>query len=332
VSTLKQKCSPIIVLYLSAGDEHLASGASATHVEKTLTEIGYLTELHGVSLPITPQQLPVFSKLLQHQHIGEAVPIVFNCMHGKYGEDGCLQGLLDMFGIHYTGSSLTASAKCFHKDQCKDTLSYHEVPTPRYLVISSANQDQPAASWETTLDDAGFQCPVIVKPAASGSSLGIRIAHQPAELPSAIKSAATYSDRVLIEEFVSGREVSVGILDGRVLGAMEIQHGRDIFNPHGTNSAYPSSRSTTYVPLSLQSLEILERILDDATRCYTALQCRGACRVDLIVSEANQPYILEIDSVPGLGPDSLLPKLAAQNGISFDALLEAMIASATKTA
>jgi len=309
---------PILILYLSSGDEHLASAASATRVERSLIALGYDVTKQGITTPVDATLIQKLSKNT----------FVFNCMHGTYGEDGRLQGLLDMSHIRYTGSSLAASSRCFHKDLAKESMRYHALPTPRYLVPPPSIATARSSAWDQLIKESGFDYPLVVKPVASGSSLGIRVVNQPEELPSAQQAAQTYSECVMIEEFIPGREVSVGILDDRVLGAMEIRHDRDIFNPHGTNTAYPSSTSTTYTPLSTHSLEILDLILNIAKRCYQALRCAGACRVDMIISDANQPYILEIDTVPGLGPDSLLPKLAKQNGISFNDLIKAMIAAA----
>jgi len=246
------------------------------------------------------------------------VDIAFLALHGRYGEDGCVQGLLELLGIPYTGSGVLASALAMNKAKTKEVLRLHNLPTaPGYLVQ--------ADSGEEVIENHGsFGFPVIVKPAGEGSSLGVRIARDELELEAAVEDALRFDDDVLVERFIEGREISVGVLDGRPLGAVEVAPVRGFFDYHHKQTI---GRADYHFPARL-SPERYRSALRLATLAHEALGCEGATRVDLIVSGRGNEVVLEVNTLPGLAPGSLLPKIAHGAGLSFGDLCEEILKGA----
>lgn len=249
----------------------------------------------------------------------EKIDVAFIALHGRWGEDGCIQGLLETMGIPYTGSDVLASALAMHKGKAKELFRLHNLPTPAYYTLC----DDEAGDLDGIHGDFGFPC--VVKPIREGSSVGITICHSMAELAVAVDSALRFDDELLIERFIAGQEVSVAILDGRALGAVEIAP-RDGWYDY-TNK-YTRGATDYFVPPRM-SPERYRGVLAQAQRAHLALGCRGATRVDMIVSDSGNEFVLEVNTVPGLTPTSLLPKIADAAGISFAELCEAMLAGAT---
>jgi len=246
------------------------------------------------------------------------VDVAFMALHGRYGEDGCVQGLLELQGIPYTGSGVLASALAMNKAKTKEVLRLHNLPTaPGYLVQ--------ADSGEELIENHGsFGFPVIVKPAGEGSSLGVRIAHDELELEAAVEDALRFDDDVLVERFIEGREISVGVLDGRPLGAVEVAPVRGFFDYHHKQTI---GRADYHFPARL-SPERYRSALRLATLAHEALGCEGATRVDLIVSGRGNEVVLEVNTLPGLAPGSLLPKIAHGAGLAFGDLCEEILKGA----
>ena len=233
-------------------------------------------------------------------------------LHGRYGEDGCIQGLLELLGIPYTGSGVLASALAMNKVRAKEVFRLNNLPTaPGYVVQSDGGED--------LLELHGsFGFPVIVKPAGEGSSLGIEIARDELELEAAVEQALRFDDDVLVERFVEGKEISVAILDGKPLGAVEIVPKRGFYD---FRNKYTSGRTEYHLPARL-SPERYRSALRLATLAHEALGCDGATRVDLIVSDKGNEVVLEVNTLPGMTPGSLLPKIAHGAGLSFEDLVE----------
>ena len=251
----------------------------------------------------------------------EQIEVAFVALHGRWGEDGCVQGLLELLGIPYTGSDVLASALAMHKGKAKELFRLHNVATPAYYTVTAAQLA--ADDLVDVHGDFGFPC--VVKPIREGSSVGVSICHAPAELASALERALRFDDELLVERYVAGREVSVAVLDDRALGAVEIAP-RDGFYDYANK--YTRGATDYFVPPRL-SPERYRGILVQALRAHTALGCRGATRVDLMVSDAGNELVLEVNTLPGLTPTSLLPKIADAAGMSFGELCEAILASAS---
>lgn len=251
----------------------------------------------------------------------ERIEVAFIALHGRWGEDGCIQGLLETMGIPYTGSDVLASALAMHKGKAKELFRLHNLPTPAYYVLSVEQSDDIAGVH----GDFGFPC--VVKPIREGSSVGISMCASPAELVAAVEQALRFDDEVLVERFIAGREVSVAVLDERALGAVEIAPRAGFYD---YANKYTKGATDYFVPPRL-SPERTRGILAQALRASAALGCRGATRVDLMVSDSGNEFVLEVNTVPGLTPTSLLPKIAEAAGLSFGELCEAMLAGAALT-
>lgn len=258
----------------------------------------------------------------------EQVEVAFVALHGRWGEDGCIQGLLEMLGIPYTGSDVLASALAMHKGKAKELFRLHNLPTPAYYSLTGASIAACRAGSEDLAalhGDFGFPC--VVKPIREGSSVGVTICRAPGELGPAVERALCFDDEILVERFIAGKEVSVAVLDDRALGAVEISP-RDGFYDYANK--YTRGATDYFVPPRV-SPERYRGILAQALRAHLALGCRGATRVDMMVSDAGNEFVLEVNTVPGLTPASLFPKIADAAGISFGELCELMLAGASLT-
>ncbi|HTR51200.1 MAG TPA: D-alanine--D-alanine ligase [Kofleriaceae bacterium] len=246
----------------------------------------------------------------------EQIDVAFIALHGRMGEDGCVQGLLELLGIPYTGSDVLASALAMHKGKAKELFRLHNLPTPAYYTIGAGD--------EVAAVHGDFGMPCVVKPVREGSSVGVTIVTDEDELQPAIERALAFDDEVVVERYIAGKEVSVAILEDRALGAVEIAP-REGFYDYANK--YTRGATDYFVPPRLTP-ERYRGVLAQALRAHLALGCRGATRVDMIVSESGNEFVLEVNTVPGLTPTSLLPKIADAAGISFGELCELMLAGA----
>jgi len=247
-----------------------------------------------------------------------SIDLAFNALHGRYGEDGCIQGLLELMGIPYTGSGVLASSLAMHKIKAKELFRLHNLPTPPYYVLSRDH----FVSLEEVHGAFGF--PVIVKPAGEGSSVGVSLVENLDQLEEACEQAFSFDDSVLVERYIAGKEVHVGIVAGKALGAIEIESHNRIFD---YQAKYVPGHADYHLPARL-SPERYRGILTQALRAHQALGCAGATRVNMIVSDLGNEYILEVNTLPGLTPQSLLPRIAEHAGMSFLQLVEAIMADA----
>ncbi|MDB4996054.1 MAG: D-alanine--D-alanine ligase [Myxococcaceae bacterium] len=246
------------------------------------------------------------------------IDVAFLALHGRGGEDGCVQGLLELMNIPYTGSSVLASALAMDKLKAKEMFRLHNVPTPPYYVATKKDLE----SIEEMHGSFGF--PVIVKPRSEGSSVGMAKADNLADLVQAIESALEHDAFVLVERFVKAMEVHVGVLDGRVLGAIEVVPKSGIYD---YASKYTAGATEYICPPRLPTTRA-RGIMNLAERAARALGCSGACRVDLLVTEGENEYVLEVNTLPGMTPTSLLPKIASAGGIDYATLCESILDSA----
>ena len=245
--------------------------------------------------------------------------LAFLALHGRLGEDGCVQGVCELLGVPYTGSSVLASALAMDKLKAKELFRLHNVPTPPYYVFGE--HDAPADLEEI---HGSFGFPVMVKPRREGSSVGLCKANDLSELARALDVARQFDRSVLVERFIAAREVAVGILDGRVLGAIEIAPKKGIYD---YESKYTPGMTDYYMPARLPATRY-RGVLNLAERAARALDTTGAVRVDLLVTEGQNEYVLEVNTLPGMTPTSLLPKIARAAGYEFGDLCNAIVKSA----
>ena len=250
----------------------------------------------------------------------DRIEIVFNAIHGQYGEDGVLQGALELLGIPYTGSGVLASAMAMDKGVSKRIFMSAAIPTPRSKIFTKAERGREL----TTEILADFSIPVVVKSAAQGSSIGVVIVEQSEKLGEAIEQAFQYGPTILVEEFIQGRELTVAIWGNEnpeVLPIIEIAPDSGCYDYH---SKYTKGATQYIVPAVLS--EDTERTVQRAAlEAFTKLGCRGIARVDIMLDKNNNPYVLEVNTIPGMTATSLVPKAAAAVGITFADLCERLL-------
>lgn len=264
------------------------------------------------------------------QRLEETDPdAVFIALHGRGGEDGTVQELMEILGLPFTGCGVLSSIQCMDKAVTKLILQKNDVPTPRFVTFNdTAFRSLGAADSLTAIEgDLGF--PVVVKPARQGSALGIKFAASHEELPGALVSAFSYDDRVLIEQFIKGREISVSVLNGEALPAVEaVPIGGDFYD---FESRYEIGKTDYVCPAELGE-DVAAKLSDLAVRTYQLLDCHGFAGVDFMVPEDGEPQVLEVNSIPGLTRTSLMPMAAEAAGVPFEELAERLLATASSRA
>ena len=241
---------------------------------------------------------------------------VFIALHGRYGEDGTVQGALETMAIPYTGSGVMASALAMDKWRTKMIWLQVGLPTPRYLVLTAE------ADWKQVAREIGL--PLIVKPAREGSTIGISKVTHIEDLSKAYADAARHDPLVLAEQFIEGREVTVSILGGRALPVIRIEA------PGGNydyQNKYFSDDTRYFCPSGLPS-ELEKGIQTISLEAFRLLDCRGWGRADLMIDAAGKPWLLEMNTSPGMTAHSLMPMAAREAGLSFEDLVMAILESA----
>lgn len=247
------------------------------------------------------------------------IEVAFLALHGRYGEDGCIQGLLEIAGIPYTGSSVLASALAMDKHLTKDIARQEGLPTPDSLFFDAFHED-----LDAFLSKFCLSFPLIVKPSREGSTIGIAKVENARELKSAVHEAAQLDSRVLVEKFVQGREVTVPVLNQEPLPVLEVVPKSGFYD---YASKYTAGATTYICPAEIG--EAATKLVQDyAKRIYRRIGCEGVARADFIIGEDQVPYFLEINTLPGMTATSLVPKSAAATGMSFENLVEKILATA----
>jgi D-alanine--D-alanine ligase len=248
------------------------------------------------------------------------IDVVFNAIHGLYGEDGVLQGTLELLGIPYTGSGLMASAMAMDKGISKRLFLSAGIPTPRSVLYTKRDFSADLAGKIL----AEFSIPVVVKSAAQGSSIGVTIVDSAADLSEAIAEAFKYSSHILIEEFIRGRELTVPVWGNDGAKALPVIEIRPHSGRYDYHSKYTKGATEYLTPAQLDE-EAVQLVQEAAVNAFEVLGCRGIARVDIMLSEDNKPYVLEVNTIPGMTATSLVPKSAAAAGISFSDLCEQLL-------
>jgi D-alanine-D-alanine ligase len=254
------------------------------------------------------------------------IDIAFMALHGKYGEDGSVQGVLELFKIPYTGSGILASSLAIDKIFSKKIFVFEKIPTPEYIELILDNKINSNTLNIKLLQDEineNIKYPVIIKPSREGSTIGITIVNDDNELESAINFAKIYDNRILIEKYISGRLLTVSIIGDEpiALPIIEIKPKSGFYD---FKSKYTVGLTQYIVPAKLD-YELELEIKKLSLKVHSSIGCYGVSRVDLILDEKNNPYILEINTMPGMTETSLVPKAAAAVGISFEKLVEIIL-------
>jgi D-alanine-D-alanine ligase len=252
--------------------------------------------------------------------------VVWNALHGTYGEDGCVQGLLECLKIPYTGSGVLASALAMDKVLSKRLFDAARIPTPRWAVLGAIDPSprRLGGGWALPCGSDDFSFPLVIKPSREGSTVGVTIVKEPDGVAPAIAEARRCHGEVMVEEYIAGREASVAILDEEVLGSVEIRPRREFYD----YEAKYQSGDTEYLVPPTYPADVSAACEDAARRAYLALACRGHARVDARIDAGGRPFILEVNTLPGMTGTSLLPKIAAHRGMDYATLVERILASA----
>ena len=249
----------------------------------------------------------------------EKIDIAFIALHGGHGENGAVQGMLEVLEIPYTGSGILASALAMDKDASKKIFLYHKIPVPPFEVLS---REQGAKNINSL--HIGFSMPWVVKPATEGSSIGVNIVRDEGQVRSAVEEAFALSDRAIIEKYIEGREVHIGVLNNKVLGGVEVRPSLEFYS---YEAKYQPGLTEYILPPEINSTTY-ERAKETALSAHIALGCRGATRTDLRIDKDGDPHVLEVNTIPGMTETSLLPKVARLAGLDFHALIEEILRGA----
>ena len=256
--------------------------------------------------------------------VRELIDVVFPVLHGENGEDGAMQGLLQLAGIPYVGPHVAASAVAMDKTLTKLVVDQASVPQAAWLLVRNSELQN---RMDAVLDgiEEQFQYPVFVKPAGTGSSVGVSKASDRETLRDALLQAGIYDEKILVEEFINGREVEVAVMGNdspmaSVCG--EIDSGAEFYD---YNAKYVTDTSVAYIPARIPE-NVAEQVRDLAVKVYNAVGCHGLSRVDFFVTyEENRVVFNEINTLPGFTSISMYPKLFGASGIPYDQLLDALL-------
>jgi D-alanine-D-alanine ligase len=270
---------------------------------KALTEKGYPALAIDVGLDI--------AEVL----IREKVEVAFMALHGRFGEDGTIQGMLELMKIPYTGSGVLASALALHKIMAKKFFFCEHIPTPTYEVFrrEEIEKNSPRTS--------SLPLPVVVKPAREGSTIGVSIVKKKEELPPALQEAGRYDEEILVEEFMKGKEITVGILEDIPLPIIEIVPRSGFYD---YQSKYTKGETEYIIPARIPREKYLYA-QEISLKAFQVLGCSGCARVDLMTDEEGNPFVIDVNTMPGMTETSLLPKAALYAGISFEDLVERIL-------
>lgn len=289
-----QKDTKIALLMGGPGSEREVSLASGNGVLEALRQEGF-TAVTPVIVDCERPEIPAGTELC------------YNMIHGTYGEDGGLQAYLEELGIPYTGAGSVTSRNCFDKVLTKKFFIAGDVPTPMSETIAPGEMPT-------------LPVPCVIKPPCEGSSVGVHIVYEAAELPAAVADAAKYGKEILVEEYIKGKELTVAIFNGEALPVVHICPRSGFYD---MNNKYPSlygGVGSDYICPADITPEETAAVQAAAVAAYNALNVEVYGRVDVLLTDDGKPYVLEINTIPGMTSASLFPKAAAAAGISYGQL------------
>ena len=313
--------SRVAVLKGGRSLERQVSLRSAARVEDALDRLGH--EVMSIDAGVD---------LIRRLRAAEP-DVVFVAMHGRDGEDGTVQELLEILGLPYTGSSVLACIRAMDKVLTKYLLLEAGVPTPDFFAFNETAFRELGAAEALPAIEERLEFPIVVKPASQGSALGIKFARTAADVPAALVAAFSYDSKVLLERHVEGRDLAVSILEGRdgpeALPVVEAVPRDENF--YDFESRYEIGRTTFVCPARLPEA-VTARAHELALETFRLLGCYGFARVDLMLGESDELFVLEANPIPGLTDTSLLPQAAEAAGVGFDDLVERILAVAVERA
>ena len=308
MQSIIQKTSKIAVLCGGMSSEREVSLRSGKNVLNALKRLGY------VNAEIIDAGENVASDL-------KGFEFVYNTLHGKYGEDGCIQGILEILKIPYTGCGVMSSAICMNKEYTKRVMSTAGDDIPLIKSVYLLSNENPVEKVK------GLKYPLMIKPVSEGSSFGMSKVNDESELVDAVETARKYNSEVLIEEYLTGVSATVGVLekDGKAF-ATQILELRPKNEWYDYEAKYTKGMTEFILPANL-SPELTEKVKRTAVKAFEICGCSGVSRVDFLIAN-DIPYVLEINTNPGMTDTSDLPAQAAVDGITYDNLVEMILKSA----
>jgi len=293
---------------------------SGLAIYQNLQELGYDVVLIDVG------------KDIAHVIKKEKVKVAFLALHGGIGENGSIQGLLDTVGVPYTGSGVLASALAMDKVASKKIFTFHGLPVAPFMVVRKVKGGKKgkATAVKTEISfvfdypdfpTPSFDLPWVVKPVSEGSSIGVSIVKEEKELLPCLEKTFDLDAKVMIEKFIKGKELHIGVIGDRVLGGVEVRPSLEFYN---YEAKYTSGLTDYIIPPEVDE-HVYEKACDLALKAHMALGCSGVSRVDFMIDQDNELYILEVNTLPGMTATSLIPKIAKAAGMSFNDIIEEII-------
>ncbi len=300
----------VLVLMGGLSEEREVSLRSGAGVYDALKKVGYQAR----TLDLSKDNLKKIKDI--------SPDVVFIALHGKYGEDGTVQGYLDLLGIPYTGSGVETSAICMNKGTTKKIFCYEGIPTADFVIITKYKYRKNPQNLSEMVTELGL--PLVVKAATQGSSIGVYIVKTMEELQSAIEEAFKYDQEVVIEKFIVGPQLTVSIIgneEPQVLPVIEITAANEFYD---YEAKYTPGMCEHIIPARV-SEEVNAKVMEISKQVYTSFKCRGYARVDFMIDEDGNPYVLEINTIPGMTAMSLVPDAARAAGMSYEELVDKIV-------
>jgi D-alanine-D-alanine ligase len=259
-----------------------------------------------------------------HQQLAENdIDLAFIALHGRYGEDGTIQGFLELEEIPFTGSGVLGSALAMDKVSSKRIFKQTGIQTPDFMVLEEGTYLDNWSELKASIKEK-LSFPVVVKPALEGSSLGLSITESEIDLLEDVKQAFKYDEQVLIEDYIPGQEITVGLLGTDQLQALPVIEIKPKDGVYDFDAKYTKGATEFIIPAELDETTY-EQAQSLALQAHQALNCSGVSRVDLRVTPSGEVYVLEVNTIPGMTETSLLPQAAAEFGIDFPELVEEIL-------
>ncbi|HQD89650.1 MAG TPA: D-alanine--D-alanine ligase [Syntrophomonadaceae bacterium] len=301
----------VLVLMGGTSAEREVSLKSGNAVLQALRNIGYQAE----GWDFNPDALEEIKK--------HKPDVVFIALHGKPGEDGAVQGLLDLWKIPYTGSGLASSAICIDKILTKKYLTLEGIPTAPYVIVSQKEYHcDPQGTCKNLASTFGV--PLVVKPPTQGSSIGTVIVKEKTQIGPALEQAFKYDSDVLVEQYIQGTEVTAAVLGNQDIEVLPIIEITSVNEFYDYESKYTQGKCEHLIPARLSD-EVTQKVVQIAAAAYRLLKCRGFGRVDFRVDESGNPFVLEVNTIPGMTEMSLVPDAARAANIDFEELVDRIV-------
>jgi len=322
----------VALLLGGTSPEKEVSKSSSKSIMKALRDLGYKVKLinpaYGLNQPKDEEKFfeeKEYTSISNRNYIEiinstlfDNVDIVFIGLHGKWGEDGTVQSLLEMRGIKYTGSNVLTSSLAMDKCMAKIMFKHFDVSTPNWFIVNNYEQDY-SLIQEKIKKFFGYPC--VIKPNDQGSTIGLTICRGDVEVEQAVKNALEFSNKALVEEYIAGREMTVAIIGQQALPVLEI---KPLSGFYDYKSKYTSGMTEYIVPADIP-IKTAEHLQHQALLAFNSVGCKSYARVDFRLSKENKSYCLEINTLPGMTSTSLVPKMAKAAGISFEELIDRII-------